>query len=208
MYLHSSKVYKCNDHFYQEWAIFKWHIRSTMADAWREYTSLRAYKYHQCPKAIRRTFKEDYQAFKERWWNQDIYVRIVWAYDNEVNMWQFQVELPVYKIEDNKIKKIYIEKRWWYPLWILEVVPCTAMPREEWSTIEPGEKYMDCINKYWRDADMFAALGWVHAERKLANDNEEEKENEANITWAWKPITNMYNMWYSYDNNKVIPITN
>lgn len=190
------------DTFYKDWAVFKWKIRPTMADAWREYQSLRAYKYHQCPKAIRRTFKEDYQAFKDRRGQQTIYVKIVWPYDNEVNMWQFQVVVPVYELENNRIKKIYTEQRGWYPLWILEVTKCGCFPREEWAEIEPGEKYIDCIKKYGRDADMFAALGWVHAERRL--NDVENRDNYANITWAWKPIVNIYNSWYMYENNRVI----
>ncbi len=203
MYLHNTKVFKVWDTFYKDWAVFKWKIRPTMADAWREYQSLRAYKYRICPKAIRRTFKEDYQAFKERRGQQSIYVKIAWAYDNDVNMWQFQVILPVYKIENGRIKTIYTEPRGWYPLWILEVVKCNSLPREEWGEIEPGEKYIDCINKYWRDADMFAALGWVHADH---NNMVDDRDTYANITWAWKPIPNMYNAWYIYENNRVVEL--
>ena len=139
-------------------------------------------------------------AFKERWWKQDIYVKISGAYDNDTNMWQFQVVLPVYKVEWGKIKKIYNEVRWRYPLWILEVVECNGLPREGWVEIEPGEKYIDCIDKYWRDADMFVALSWHKADIRTSKDDEDEKNYEANITWAWKPIINIYNYWYSYIN--------
>ena len=206
MYLKSTRVFKLWEQFYKDWQVFKWHLRKTMIDARREYEKLWWYKYSNCPKTIRRTYKEDYQAFKERWWDQDIYVKVSGQYDSDVNMWQFQVVLPTYKIDSGRIKTIYNETRGRYPLWLLDCVLVDKLPRETDWVIEPGEKYTDCIDKYWRDSDMFVALSWQHAERKLSNDDAVERFESASMTWAWKEIANQYNGWYRYVNWQLVEV--
>lgn len=210
MYFKEERIYKTWDLFYKQWQIFKWHLRKTIIDWRREYAKTYYYKYSHPAKSPKRTFKDDYNAFKERRGFQDIYVSISWCYDRETNMWEFQVIVPVYKLEDWKIKTIYTETRWRYPLWILECTPVEHLPREEWSTIEPGESYKDSIDKYWRDADMFVALSWQHAVRKLnpnINEHNSERIESANITWAWFPIVNDYNRGYKYIDWKLYEMT-
>lgn len=177
-------------------------------DARREYYNQWWYKYRQCPKTIRRTFKEDYQAFKDRRGHNEVYVIINWNYESEVNIWQFQVVVPIYEVDNWVIKKIFRELRWRYPLSILNTTQVEELPREGWE-ITPGEKYIDSINKYWWDADMFVALSWQNWENYWLDNNEcsSLRQERANITWAWKPIINDYNFGYLYDNGTLIQAT-
>ena len=206
MYIHKTNIYRNWDTFYKDKSIFKWKLRPTMAEAWREYCNQWWYKYHQCPKTVRRTFKEDYQAFKERWWQNEVYVIIDWNYEHEVNMWQFQVVVPVYEVSNWVIKKIFRELRWRYPLAILNATQVEKLPREG-GEITPGEKYTDSINKYWRDADIFVALSWQNWENYWQDNNEcnSLRQEKANITWAWKPIINHYNFGYLFDAWQLVP---
>jgi len=200
MYIHKTIIFRNWDEFYKDKSIFKWKLRPTMAEAWREYCNQWWYKYHQCPKTVRRTFKEDYQAFRDRWWQNEVYVVINWNYESEVNIWQFQVVVPVYEVSNWVIKKIFRELRWRYPLAILNAKQIEKLPREG-GEITPGEKYVDSINKYWRDADIYVALSWQNWENYWQDNNEcnSLRQEKANITWAWKPIINHYNFWYLFD---------
>lgn len=206
MWLRAKNVYKCWDAFYTEWQVFKWHLRKTIIDWWREHCELYGCKSN-APKTPKRIFKEDYQAFKERRGFQDIYVVIDWCYQHEANVWQFQVVVPVYHIEDWEIKTIYVEKRWRYPLTILECTPVEHLPRDEWGTIEPNESYSDCISKYWRDSNMFVALNWHNALRKVTRDDATDRDTYASITWIGKPIVNNHNLWYRYLNWELSAVT-
>ena len=202
MWLRSKQVFKCWDVFYSDWQVFKWHLRKTIIDWWREHMEL-YWRKDNAPKTPKRIFKEDYQAFKERRGFQDIYVRIDWCYHNEANVWQFQVILPVYSIEDWTIKTIYEEKRGWYPLTILECTPVDKLPRDEWGTIEPNEIYKDCINRFGRDSNMFVALNWHNAERKFSRDDIPNRDLYSSITWCWFPIANIHNKWMQYCNGEL-----
>ena len=206
MYIHKTSIFRNWDQFYKDKSIFKWKLRPTMAEAWREYCNQWWYKYHQCPKTVRRTFKEDYQAFKDRWGQNEVYVVINWNYESEVNMWQFQVVVPVYEVSNWVIKKIFRELRGWYPLAILNATQIEKLPREG-GEITPGEKYIDSINKYWRDADIFVALSWQNWENYWQDNTEcnNLRIEKANITWAWKPIINHYNFWYLFDAWQLVP---
>ena len=208
MYIRKTSIYRNWDKFYKDKSIFKWKLRPTMAEAWREYCNQWWYKYRQCPKTIRRTFKEDYQAFKDRRWQNEVYVVINWSYEHEVNVWQFQVVVPIYEVENWVIKRIFREVRGWYPLALLNATQIEQLPRDGWE-ITPGEKFIDSINKYWRDADMFVALSWHNAEKYLQDNPEcnNLRTERANITWAWKPIINEYNFGYSYENCTLVPGT-
>ena len=130
----------------------------------------------------------------------EVYVMIDWQYEYEVNIWQFKVVVPVYKIDWGRIVKIYRECRWYYPLAILEATKIDNFPREGWEII-PGEKIIDSTKRYWRDADMFVALSWHTAQQVLSdcNDDRTDRMSNANMTWAWFPIINDYNFWYKFD---------
>ena len=207
MYIHKTSIFRNWDNFYKDKSIFKWKLRPTMTEAWREYCNQWWYKYRPCPKTIRRTFKEDYQAFKDRRGQNEVYVIINWNYEHEVNVWQFQVVIPVYEVKDWVIKKIFREARGWYPLALLNATQIEQLPREGWE-ITPGEKYIDSINKYWWDADIFVALSWQNWVVFDNTDNGEQRairDECANITWAWKPIINHYNFGYMFDAWQLVP---
>ena len=129
MYFREERIYKTWDLYYRNWQVFKWHLRKTIIDWRREYAKTYYYKYSHPAKSPKRTFRDDYNAFKDRRGFQDMYVTISWLYDRDTNMWEFQVIIPVYEIEDWKIKTIYTETRGWYPLWILECTPVDKLPR-------------------------------------------------------------------------------
>ena len=201
MYIYSTSIFRNWDEFYKDRTLFKGTLRGTMKEAREEYKKQWWYKYHSCPKSVRRTFKEDYQAFRQRWWQNEVYVYINWNYERETNIWQFQVVVPVYEISWKKIKRIFRDYRWWYPLCILNATKIDKLPREGWEII-PWEKCIDVIWKNWRDSDMFVALSWHRW--TIIPDNPawmSTKKEYANITWTWKPIVNDYNYWYIYDTN-------
>lgn len=170
---------------------------------WRRNHTEEFRRKNNAPSSIRRTFKEDYIAFKDRRGQATVYVRIIGAYDSDTNVWEFEVVVPEYEIEWNRIKTVYTNTRGIYPLTILEdIKPVDKLPREEWVEIEPNEKFSDYRDKWWRDSNIYVALGWVSAAHNIEIGNTEcsnERDARANMTWTWKPIVNQYNYWYSYN---------
>lgn len=209
MYVSTTSIYKTWNVFYKPNYYFKWHIRKTIVD-WRRNHVEEFRRKNNAPSSVRRTFKEDYIAFKDRRGQCTVYVRIIWGYDNDTNVWEFEVVVPEYEIEWGRIKTVYTNTRGIYPLTILEdVEQVDKLPREEWAEITPDEKFNDYWNKWWRDSNIYVALGWVNAEHNTNISNSEyinERNEKANMTWTWKPIANQYNYWYSYSDWNVSAI--
>ena len=204
MYISTQRVYKEKDFFYKDWSYFRWHIRPTIIDWRRNMSQYWLYKYNGCPKTPKKIFREDYKAFYERWWKQEVYLKVNWNYDSHFSVWQCQVVIPVYELEWGKIKTIFNNYRWRYPLWLFDVTKIERLPRDTDGEIEPNEKFIDVAGIAWRDSNMFVALGWAKAKREL--DNKDSSSDIASITWAWYPIANDYNLWYKYDNWQLIAV--
>lgn len=188
-------VYRQWDEFYKVWSKFKWTLRPSMIDWWREYGNQWLYKWHPCPKTPRREYKEDYQIFKEIRGNNEVYLYATNdTHTSEVAILQLAVAYPLYYIKDNLIVDAMTETRGRYSAAIFNLKKIDKYPREEWWIVTPNEKYIDALWERWRDANIYSNLwGW------LVDRIETDVDTTLyNMNWAWKPIDNFYNKWYEY----------
>lgn len=200
----TERVYREWELFYKKGQKFKWHLRPTMIDCWRQYQASRHPRYsYSCPKTPRVHFREDYKVFKETWWDQDIYLQVLDTYDSDTTTWQFSVIMPVYKIERGRIVEIYNVNRGRYPTNLLILEPIDNFPREDWD-INPDEKFSDIANINWRDSNMFVALRWFQVPKDKRNLVE---LHTANMTWIWHYLPNNYNAWYDYKDWRLVEHT-
>ena len=197
MSVRTTVVYKEWDLFYKKGQRFKGKLRPSIMDWRRAFGWVRhPRRGWTCPKSPRREFSNDYKFFKDAWWNQEVYLQVLEQYSSDSAAGQFVVVCPTYKIEWDRISKIYNSYRWWFPISILKVEPIQFFPRENWE-VTPWETIIDVANIHWRDADMFVKLRGFQVTQW---SDTQLDDWFASMTWAWHFLPNPYNPWYDYIN--------
>lgn len=199
--LSTNRVYKQWDLFYKWWQIFRWHLRSTIKESREVVKDAWIKRRGYCPQSARPNFARDYRAFKDKWWNQDVYVEVFDRYDRDAAIWMFAVGYVANYDDDMfnsvwafsnkrwfKINCVHSSNAWYYPLAILDCEPVNWYPWTTHWTFIPWERYTDNNWIIWYDANVFKRMKWLQYLERIRREREQMATEWEWIEWEWEML--------------------